>query len=158
MKYLKTGGIGAVKSPHYSQMGPWTGLKPIGNVRELKNKHPERVRRAPGDQILSMKFKRPFGPVGLAALGQPRPRQFWIFGGTLEHLVDPGIYLIYSYIIFIFQITLKMIVALISVLQIWKLDGSPRPPCHIFYPNLGSALTFCKPYWACLNKLDLNDC
>ena len=51
-----------------------------------------------------------------------------------------------------------MIVALISVLQIWKLDGPPWPPCHIVYPNFGSAFTFCKPYWACLNKLDLNDC
>ena len=92
MKYLKIGGMGVVKSPHYSQIGLRTGLKPIGNERELKNKHPERVWRAPWDQILSTKFKWPFGPVGVAALRQLRPRQFWIFGGTPRHLVDPGMY------------------------------------------------------------------
>ena len=40
MKYLKIGGMCVVKSPHYSQMGPRTGLRPVGNERELQNKHP----------------------------------------------------------------------------------------------------------------------
>ena len=96
-------------------MGHRTGLKPIGNERELKNKHPESVWRAPWEQILSTKFKRPFGPVGVAALRQLRPRQFWIFGGTLRHFVDSGTYLVYRDIIFTFLITLKLTVALISV-------------------------------------------
>ena len=73
-------------------MGDRTDLKPIGKERELKNKHPGGVWRAPWEQILSTKFKRPFGPVGVAALRQLRPRQFWIFGGTPRHLVDPGMY------------------------------------------------------------------
>ena len=64
-------------------MGPRTGLRPVGNERELQNKHPERVWRAPWDQILSTKFKRPFGPVGVAALRQLRPSQFSIFLDTL---------------------------------------------------------------------------
>ena len=115
MKYLKIGGMCEVKSPHYSQMGPRTGLRPVGNERELQNKHPERVWRAPWDQILSTKFKRPFGPVGVAALRQLRPGQFWIFGGTLRHFVDSGMYLVYRDIIFTFLITLKLTVALISV-------------------------------------------
>ena len=96
-------------------MGHRTGLKPIGNERELKNKHPGGVWRAPWEEILSAKFKRPFGPVGVAALRQLRPRQFWIFGGTLRHFVDSGMYLVYRDIIFTFLITLKLTVALISV-------------------------------------------
>ena len=96
-------------------MGHRTGLKPSGNERELKNKHPGGVWRAPWEQILSTKFKRPVGPVGVAALRQLRPRQFWIFGGTLRHFVDSGMYLVYRDIIFTFLITLKLTVALISV-------------------------------------------
>ena len=96
-------------------MGHRRGLKPSGNERELKNKHPGRVWGAPWEQILSTKFKRPFGPVGVAALRQLRPRQFWIFGGTLRHFVDSGMYLVYRDIIFTFLITLKLTVALISV-------------------------------------------
>ena len=64
-------------------MGHRTGLKPIGNERELKNKHPGGVWRAPWEEILSAKFKRPFGPVGVAALRQLRPSQFSIFLDTL---------------------------------------------------------------------------
>ena len=96
-------------------MGDRTDLKPIGNERELKNKHPGGVWRAPWEEILSTKFKRPFGPVGVAALRQLRPGQFWIFGGTLRHFVDSGMYLVYRDIIFTFLITLKLTVALISV-------------------------------------------
>ncbi len=96
-------------------MGHGTGLKPIGNERELKNKHLGGVWRAPWEEILSTKFKRPFGPVGVAALRQLRPGQFWIFGGTLRHFVDSGMYLVYRDIIFTFLITLKLTVALISV-------------------------------------------
>ena len=89
---MKTGEISVAKSPRSSLMGHRTGLKPIGNERELKNKHTERVWRAPWDEILSTKFKRPLGPVGVAVLRQLRPRQFWIFGGTPRHLMDPGMY------------------------------------------------------------------
>ena len=62
-------------------MGHPTALKPIANERELKNKHSGGVWRAPWEQILSAKFKRPFGPVGVAALRQLRPGQFSIFRG-----------------------------------------------------------------------------
>ena len=98
-------------------MGHRTGLKPIGNERELKNKHTERVWRAPWDEILSTKFKRPFGPVGVAALRQLQPRQFRIFGGIPRHIVDPGIYLVHHYIILRISIRLKMMMTLITVLE-----------------------------------------
>ena len=64
-------------------MGQRTGLKPIGNEGELKNKYPGGVLRAPWEEILSTKFKRPCGPVGVAALRQLRPSQFSIFLDTL---------------------------------------------------------------------------
>ena len=40
---MKIGGIGVVKSPHYSQVGLLLGLKTIDNDRELKTKQFERV-------------------------------------------------------------------------------------------------------------------
>ena len=89
-KYVKIGGIGVSQSPYYSYMGHRTGLKPIGNERKLKNKHPGSVWRAPWEQILSTKFKRPFGPVGVAALRQLRPHQFSIIRGIPRHLVNPA--------------------------------------------------------------------
>ena len=44
---MKIGGIGVVKSPHYSQLGLRLGRKTIYNDRELKTKHFERVWRTP---------------------------------------------------------------------------------------------------------------
>ena len=44
---MKIGGIGVVKSPHYSQVGLLLGLKTIDNDRELKTKQLERVLRTP---------------------------------------------------------------------------------------------------------------
>ena len=44
---MKIGGIGVVKSPHYSQVGLRLGLNTIYNVRELKTKQFERVLRTP---------------------------------------------------------------------------------------------------------------
>ena len=40
---MKTGGIRVVKSPHYSQVGLFSGLRAIDNDRELKTKQFERV-------------------------------------------------------------------------------------------------------------------
>ena len=44
------------------------------------------------------------------------PSQFWISGETPRYLVDPGMYLVHSCIIFTFEFTLIWMVALISVL------------------------------------------
>ena len=40
---MKIGGIGVVKSPHYSQVGLCLGLTTIDNDKELKTKQFERV-------------------------------------------------------------------------------------------------------------------
>jgi hypothetical protein len=61
VKYLKIGGMCVVKSPHYSQMGPRTGLRPVGNERELQNKHPERVWRALGIKYCQRNLSGPSG-------------------------------------------------------------------------------------------------
>ena len=44
---MTIGGIGVVKSPHFSQVGLLLGLKTIDNDRELKPKQLERVLRTP---------------------------------------------------------------------------------------------------------------
>ena len=44
---MKIGGIGVVKSPHYSQVGLLLGLKAIDNDRELITKQLERGLRTP---------------------------------------------------------------------------------------------------------------
>ena len=44
---MKIGGIGVVKSPHYSQVGLFLVLKTIDNDRELKTKQFECVLRTP---------------------------------------------------------------------------------------------------------------
>ena len=44
---MKIGGIGVVKSPHYSQVGLGLGPKTIGNDTELKTKQFGRVRSSP---------------------------------------------------------------------------------------------------------------
>ena len=44
---MKIGGIGVVKSPHYSQVSLHLGPKTIGNDTELKTKQFERVRSTP---------------------------------------------------------------------------------------------------------------
>ena len=40
---MKIGGVGVVKSPHYSQVGLRLGPKTIDNDKELKTKQFERV-------------------------------------------------------------------------------------------------------------------
>ena len=44
---MKIGGIGVVKSPHYSQVGLDLGPKTIGNATELKTKQFGRGRSTP---------------------------------------------------------------------------------------------------------------